>query len=406
MPNALLSPKVYANAGLALLKNNLVAARKVTGEFKDEFKKVGDTVYVKRPPEFTVRQGATASAQDVVEGEVAVKIDRQRGVDVQFTSIEETLTVDSLLKSKTLDAAMAVLAQDVDSAVLGRYVDLPNWVGTPGQKIDSAADFAKAPERMDNQAIPTKGRFALLSASDNYGLLGAFIGLYAQNGVAEDALTKAKLPTILGVDPYMTQSVVNHVTGTRAAGTVNGAGQAVTYDAVKLNYQQTLNVTGVGANATVKAGDVFTVAGVFAVNPRTKAVLDYLQPFTVLADVTANASGVVALTIACPMIVSGAYQTVSAVPAAGAGLSWWGAANTAYPQNLVLTPQAIGLVSAKLVRPYSGECDFAVDKETGIALRYWRFSDGVNDTHMHRWDVLYGVKTLDARQGVRVSGTA
>src|SRR5688572_11648614 len=102
MANTLLTPKVYANVMLKLLKNNLVMGKLVTTEFKNEFKKVGNTVYIKRPPEFIIREGAVAQVQNVVEGEIPIKIDRQRGIDIQFSSIEETLTVDQLLKSEIM----------------------------------------------------------------------------------------------------------------------------------------------------------------------------------------------------------------------------------------------------------------------------------------------------------------
>jgi hypothetical protein len=82
---------------LKLLKNNLVMGRLVTSQFKNEFKKIGNTVYVKRPPEFIIRDGAIADVQPVVEGEVPVVIDKQKGIDISFTSLEETLTRRSLL---------------------------------------------------------------------------------------------------------------------------------------------------------------------------------------------------------------------------------------------------------------------------------------------------------------------
>jgi hypothetical protein len=65
MSHTFLPPKVFANAGLKLLKNNLVMAKLCDTEGVDkEFKPGrGGTVYVKRPPEFTIRTGATASAR-------------------------------------------------------------------------------------------------------------------------------------------------------------------------------------------------------------------------------------------------------------------------------------------------------------------------------------------------------
>jgi hypothetical protein len=406
MANGLLTPKVFARTGLKMLKNNLVAAKLVNSDFKDEFKKIGDTVYVKRRPRFTVRDGAVAVPQDVVEGEVAVKIDQQKGVDVQFTSVEETLTVDALMKSKTLEEAMATLAQAVDSAVVAETLNIPNWVGTPGQIVDSATDFMLAPKRLDNGAIPGTGRFALMGPNDHYGLVANFTTLNTQRGVAEDALRQAELPPIGGVKPYMTQSVINLTTGSRTNGAVNGGSQAVAYTAVKSDFKQSLIIDGVGAAGTIKHGEVFTLAGVYAINPRTRATLDYLQQFTVLADVTADGSGNATVSITPPIIASGAFQNASAGPADNAVLTWMGSASTIYPFSTVLRPDAITLASAKMVMPFSGEADYETDPDTGITVRYWRYSDGTNDLHNHRWDILFGTKTVDGSQGTRLSGTA
>jgi hypothetical protein len=409
MANAFLTPKVYANVMLKLLKNNLVMGRLVTTEFKNEFKKVGDTVYVKRPPEFTIRQGSIAQVQDVLEGEMPVKIDRYRGIDIQYTSLDLTLTVTDLLKNNVMMAQAAQMAQQIDSDLMSMCLEFPNWVGTPGQTIDSAADFFKGPQRLDEMAVPGSDRAGVLSPSDYWALAATFTGLYAQRDVAETALERAKIPLLGNVQPYMTQSVINLTTGTRAtsgAAQVNGAAQNVTYGSINQNdYRQSLLVKGLAAAATIKAGEVFTIAGVYAVNPRTKAVLPYLAPFVNLVDAVASGGGTVTLTIANPIIVSGAYQTVSAAPADSANIVFMGAASTAYPQNALFHKTAIALVFAKLVEPSTGEYSYASDPETGVSIRYWRTSDGTNDTHLHRWDMLYGVKNLDRRLGTRLSGT-
>jgi hypothetical protein len=414
MANALLSPKVYANAGLKLLKNNLVIAKLVNTDFKNEYKKVGNTVYSKRPPEFVVRDGAVANVQDVVEGEVPIVLDKQKGVDVEFTSVEETLTVDSLLKSKTLDSAMAQLATQVDSDLHALSAKFFNWVGTPAQVVNSYSDLLKAPQRLDEMAVPSDKRFALLNPEAGYAMAGAISALTAQTKEATDALTRAKLPTLGNLDVYITQTTASLTTGTRTGGNVDGANQDVAYSAVKDgSWTQALDVEALGNAKTVKAGEVFTIAGVYAVNPRTKAVQSYLQQFTVIADALANstAGGQAELTISPPIIASGAFQNVSAAPDNDAPIVWMGdatATNTdaeTYRPNLVLHRNAITLVTAKMTMPFSGEADYATDPDTGLTVRYWRSSDSINDTHMHRWDVLYGVKAVDPRLGTRLSGT-
>jgi hypothetical protein len=408
MSHTFLPPKVFANAGLKLLKNNLVMAKLCDAEGVDKAFKPGGgaTVNVKRPPEFTIRTGATASAQDVIEGEIAVTIDKQAGVDVQFTSAEETLSVDALLKSKVLDASMSQIASYMDQQLIARVSEFHNWVGTPGAVVDSPADFFLAPQRLDEMAVPANDRNAIMTPQDGYGMAGSLLANAALAGdTARSALQKAKIPILGNVDPYITQTIPSLTTGTRTNGAVNGASQGVTYLSVKSTYQQTLNIDGVGASGTIKQGEVFTIAGVYAVNPRTKAALPYLQQFTALEDRTASSGVVAALNISPPIIASGAFQNVSAVPADDAVLTWLGSASTTYRPSAAFHKTAIKLVSAKLIRPYSGESDFSTDPETGITVRYWRYSNGDNDTHNHRWDVMFGTVNADRRLGVRLSGS-
>jgi hypothetical protein len=208
----------------------------------------------------------------------------------------------------------------------------------------------------------------------------------------------------------MTQSIINLTCGTRAASgatQVNGAGQNVTYLSISANdYKQTFLLKGLTAGHTIKAGEVFSMANVNSVNPRTKQTTGVPYQVVVLEDATADGAGLATVTIANPIITSGAYQTVDAAPADSAAVTWMGTASTAYRQNAVFHKSAIALVFAKLVTPYTGEASYATDPETGVSIRYWRTSDGINDTHLHRWDVLYGVKNVDRRLGTRISGTA
>ena len=408
MANNLLTPKIYANVMLKLLKNNLVMGRLVTTRFNREFKKVGQSIYVKRPPQFVTREGQVAQVQGVDVGEVEVVLDRQRGIDLEFNSVEETLTVDQLLENEYMESAAAQLAQTIDSDLMLSTIEFPNWVGTPGQDINSPADFFLGPQRLDEQAVPGSMRNGVLSPND-YWKLAAFFTAFGFNNsdINRTALQRAQLPIVGNVQPYMTQSVINIVTGTRTAGAINGANQDVTYLEVKDNdYAQTLIIDGVGANATINKGEVFTINGVFAVNPRTKATLTFLQPFVVLEDAVANGAGQVTLTIANPIIVSGAYKTCSAAPADNAVVTFFGNPSTGYVNNVTFHKSAIALAYAKLVAPRTGKFSYATDPETGVSIRYWQTSDGTNDTHLHRWDVLYGVTNVDRRLGVRQSGVA
>lgn len=433
MANTFLPPKVYANAFLKLMKNEIVLPKLVSSEYKDIVVKPisnngnpnGRTVYIKRVPQFTVRDGAVAQVQDVVEGEIAVTIDKQKGVDVEFTSMEETLDVGSLLKSKILKAKASALANQIDGDLHAETKKFYNWVGTPGQAINSYSDLTAGPQRLDEMSVESDGRVGLLHPSDAWAMLGNLSSLTAQTKEATDALTRAKLPMLGNIDWYSTQNASTVTTGTRdGSALIDGANQNSTYAAVKDgNWTQTLTIDAVGNAKTVVAGEVFTIANVYACNPLTKAPLPYLQQFTVITGGTSAASGTataqdLSLTISPPIISSGAFQNVvcagtsSTAPDDDAAIQWMGdstATNTdatTYKFGTIFRPEAIALVSAKLVRPYSGESDYATDPETGLTVRYWRTSDGTNDTHLHRFDVVYGVKMVDPRRGVRISGAA
>src|SRR5690606_29460099 len=123
------------------------------------------------------------------------------------------------LKSQSMKSAMAQLASQVDSDLMATTIEFPSWVGTPGQKIDSPADFFEAPQRLDELCVPMTDRNAVLTPADTYGIAGNLLANAGQAGneVAKNALQKAKIPMLGNTEPYMSQTVYNLTCGTRNA---------------------------------------------------------------------------------------------------------------------------------------------------------------------------------------------
>lgn len=413
MANSTLNASIIAKEATMILENELVMAKQVYRGYESEFGNTvngytpGDTVSIRRPTDFTVRDGATASIQDVVEGSTSISVDKQKGVDFQFTSSELTLDI-KVLSERVIKPAMVQLANQVDRDLMALYSSVPNWVGTPGQTINSYTDFSKAPERLDSYAVPMADRSAALSPSDHWGLLGNQTGLYIQNA-ASSAYREGSLGKIGGIDTYMSQNVPTHTVGV-ATGTplVNGGSQNVTYDSVKTTMTQSL-VTDGWTNSTtgiLKAGDVITIANVFAVNPVTKATLPFLKQFVVTADANSGAStGPATLTIYPAIIASGAFQNVSAAPADNAAITVLGTGGTGYAQNLVFHKNAFALAMVPMIMP-SGAVGGARESYNGVSVRIQPYYDGANDINKWRCDILYGVKAVDPRLATRLSGTA
>lgn len=406
MANAELTIDVIAKESLMILENNLVMANLVHRGHESDFGnamngyEAGDTIRIRRPTDFTVRDGAVAVNQDIVEGSVSLVVDKQKGIDFGFTSKELTLNIGEL-SERVIKPAMVQLANQVDLDLAALYSSVPNWVGTPGQTVNSFADFALGPQLLDQYAVPMDGRSAILSPADHWGLLGSQTALYMQD-VAKGAYRNGSLGMIGGVDTYMSQNAPTHTVGSDVTTvTINQAltTSTTTYASVKTTMQQTVTIAG----GTLNPGDVFTVANVNAVNPVGKGDLGFLKTFTVISY-SANT-----LVFYPAMIWTGAFQNVAVAAGTtdlnGAALVFQGTASTAYRQNMVFHKNAFALAMVPMVAP-PGAPAVSRQSHKGVSVRLIPTYDGTNDRSNYRLDILYGCKVLDPRLATRLSGTA
>jgi hypothetical protein len=410
MANTTLTASNIARVAIMELENNLVFAKKVFRGYESDIKKEtngykeGGTIEVRRPMDYTVRDGAVMDVQDTTEGKFTLTVDKRKGVDFEFSSQDLTLSV-SQLNERFIKPAMIQLANQVDADLAAEYKNVSKWVGTPGETINSNQDFSKGPERLDLMAVPQDGRSAVLSTADHWGLIGAQTSLLNDKLVGS-AYTNGSLGRIGGVETYMSQNAPTHTNATHSGTPLtNGANQAVTYATSKDTNTQTLITDGwTSGSVTLTAGSVFTIADVYDVNPVTKATLPHLKQFTVVTTIS-DTTGDITLTMSPAAIASGAHQTVSADIGDGKAITVMGTTATNYTQNLMFNKNAFALVMCPLVAP-PGAVEVARQSYKGCNVRVIPVYDGVNDVSKWRLDILYGVKTIDERQAVRVSGTA
>ena len=414
MSNTTLTADIIAKEAVAILDNECLMAGLVHRGYEDEFSKkvngytVGEVVSIRRPTDFTVRNGATAVIQDVVEGKTTFTVDKQKGVDFKFTSQDLTLQIGDLA-DRVIKPAMIQLANQIDRDVMALYKYVPNHVTIPSGGIDSFADFALAAKRMDLLAIPDDNRSAVLTPTDHWALLGSQTALYMQD-VAKGAYRNAKVGMIGGIDTYMSRNYPSHTTGARTGtdlvdqALVDGTHTWATYkDATTV----TLHIDGAASETAGywKAGDTFTISDVYDVNPVTKAQLPHLKMFTMMADGTTAATNEGDATIWPPLILSGAQQTcylVSGTEINDNTVTYQGVASTAYDQNLFFHKNAFGLVMVPMVAP-PGATDVGRRTYKGLSVRVIPYYDGTNDVSNWRLDVLYGTKVIDPRLAVRAS---
>lgn len=414
MANTTLTADVVAKTALAILENDLTVVKSFHRVYEDEFDKkvngyaVGDAIRIRRPADFSVRSGAVVDLQDVIEGRTTLTVDTQKGVDFKFTAADLTLKVEDLAE-RVIKPAMSALVNEITSDCLTTmYKKTYNWAGTPGQTINSWADFAKGPERLDEMAVPTENRHAVLAPADHWALLGAQTGLYMSD-VAKSAYRKANLGELADVMIHKSQVVPTMTTGTRDNTTplVKGANQNVSYDTAKNTWTQTLDTDGWDNSATIEAGMVFTIADCYMVNPKTKVSTGILQQFVVPTATTAHASGgTTTLTISPPIITSGPHQTVTFTSDMDDNaITVVGSAATGYRQNMVYHKNAFAFAMVPLVVP-PGVTGASRESYKGFSCRVIPGYDFVNDIARWRLDVLYAKDVIDPRLITRLSGTA
>ncbi len=415
MANNVLTYGLIAKRAVEVLENNLVMASQVYRGYEAEYSrnvngyKPGATITVRRPAEFVYREGAIAQVQNAEEGSVQITVNQQGGADMNFTSKDLTLDIVDF-SERFIEPAMITIAQAVDQKTAGLMADIPNWVGTPGNTLSNFDSFAASTQRLDDTAIGSSPRVGVVTPKDARGLQANLTG--PQSLFAPDMVSKVyrdgALPPIDGVSLFKTQNYYTQTTGTRTNGTLNGGTLSTTWSSSKDTNTISFSMTGLGASATIKKGEVFTLAGVYDVNPRSGVALPYLKQFVVTADVTAAGGGtatVVASPALIPVNTPGAHWNASAAPATNAAVTWLGTASTSYANNIVFNKNAFALVMVPLERPEGGLAKVSRMSHKGINVRVLSFYDGINDNNIWRFDVLFGLKTIDPRQAVRLSGT-
>ena len=400
MANTLLNTSKILDKSLMILENNLAFSGRVNKEYSDEFAikgaKVGSTVNVRKPVRFVGTTGPALAIENVVETVVPVTLDTQFHVDFTFSSQELTLNIDDFA-DRYLKPAMATIANKIDFDGLGLYTSVANQVGTAGTTPNDIATLLAAGTRLDQEATPRDGqRTVVWDPAANGSMVKAAAGLFNAPRPISDQYESGIFVPALGFDIGMDQNIRQATAGTRTNGTVSGAGQT----------GSTLLVTGLGAAGTVAAGDTFTIAGVFAVNPQSRQSTRVLRQFTVTAAATADGSGNATLSI-FPAINTAAsnqqYQTVSAGPANAAVVTWDVAAGTQYTVNLAYHKNAFTLATADLQMPEG--VDFAGRRNhKGISMRIVRQYAIGTDTFPCRIDVLYGWRPIYQELACRIAG--
>ena len=401
MANSLLTIDMITRKALEILENNLVITRTVNRQYDDSFAvegaKIGSTLRIRLPDRALVTDGAALQVQDDNEQFTSLTVSSQKHIGVNFTSAELTMQLDDFAE-RVLKPRISQLASSIDADVANSYKSMFQSVGTPGTTPATSLVLLQSMQKLNESAVGMSPRYATVNPAANAGLVEGMKGLFNPVSTISRQFKNGLMGEgILGLDEInMSQSIKQHTTGSRT-----GAHSVTT--TVSTQGQATINITGTGTQ-TIAAGDVFTISGVYAVNPQTRESTGSLQQFVVTEAATAVAGAYTAVKISPALYTSvNALATVDSFPQATATVTFLGSASTQYPQNLVYHKDAISFATADLLLPQG--VDMASRQvHNGISMRIVRQYDINNDRLPCRIDVLYGYGVIRPPMAVRLWG--
>jgi hypothetical protein len=393
MANQLLTISMITQESLRVLTGSLKFVTNVAQRWDSEFAikgaKIGQTVNIRKPARYVGRTGPVINIESQTETYVPLTLDQQYGVDLSFTSAEQTMSLD-MYSDRVIKPAMANIANRIDAYGLTYLSKVYNQVGSPGSAVTSLSTYLSAGVKLDQNLAPRDGTWNFLADPNTQAVAtGLGLNLFNPQPVISEQYRKGQLAEALGFKWYMDQNMPIHANGT-FSGTieVDGAGQTGSTLVIK------------GLTGTLTAGTVFTIQGVNAVNPQTKATLGVPQQFVVLA----NRTGAGSMTISPAIVTSGAFQNVSAGPAADADLTIAGGSAVSTQLSCAYHPDAFVFGCSDLDVPGGTDRAFrATDPQTGLSVRIIRDYNVLSDVWVTRFDILFGFNTLYEQLACRVA---
>lgn len=409
MANSLKFIDMVAREALAIAHEKCSFIGTVDRQYDDSFgktgAKVGSTLRVRNPNQYTRRQGSRVmDVQDQDESTQTITVATQDGVDMRFNSAELTLDTDSpsdvaAFSKRYIEPAVSVLASGIEGDFLAYATKATyNVAGTAGSAINSLVVPGAARAKMNQGLAPKDSRAIQMDSSTMGGLVNGVAAYFNPSNAIASQYREGMIARTAMADYYENERVWTLTNSNDITGTTDAAAQ-VTDGGTTIDMADTIT------NATV--GSVFTVAGVYDCHPETKAAYPHLKQFVV----TANASGV--CTVSPATILTGAKKNVCSSTGANLAttdfnskaLVFIGAASTSYLQSLMYHKDAFQFVTADLpLMDDAHKC--ARRTQDGLSMRVWMASDIRNDELLMRLDILYGMAALRPAWACRMIGAA
>lgn len=362
MSNTFLTPSIIAREALMQLKSTLVMGSLVYRDYETEFKKVGESITIKKPPVFTARDAATDISgaglvtQNVTETGVTMTVDRWKYVRFAVGSKEKAMTLDELAQ-RIIRPAILPIAEEVDAYLCSLYTGIPYHAGTAGTTPDSLAALGAVGKVLMDNKVPTDDIALVMNPACQAQMWPLMAAMQSPKPTpGNPALERAQLGLINNMNCFMDQNIKTHTAGVPGGTPAASASAGAT----------SLTIASGGNAGTYKLGDLISIATCDG-------------QYVVTEDLTLNGSGAGTLKIYPALEKTITSQVVTLVAAH--------AANMAFHRN------AIALATAPLEPPAGGAKGEVVTMD-GITARVVYAWDNAAMSDVITIDILYGAKLV------------
>lgn len=389
MANTLLTIDMITKSAVELFKNSNAFIQNLDTQYDDQFAKpgmkIGNTLRIRLPNDYTVRTGTAAQPQDTNEQSITLVLGTQKGVDVSFSTAERTMSIDDY-EEIVLEPMLNDLAGDVAQTIMGgveggvsNYVS--NVDGGGAVISPTSRTILNAGALLSKRSARTNGRNLVADPYTMAAMVSTMQGLFNPTSEISKQYKTAQIYSALNFRWFEDQTVLVHTTGSFSAG---GAVSTAGFSGTSLPVSA---ITG-----TFNKGDIVTVDNTNAVNRVTKATDGVLQQFVVTANVPTGSTVIPIYPAIIPPVagVAAQYQTVANSPANGAQVRLVNQANESYRKNVGYTSNAITMATADLIMPKKGVEEAARAVYDGISMRMLTAYIPGTDQMLTRLDVLFG----------------
>lgn len=362
---------------------------------KPDGAQIGYTAQVRIPQRFRVKRGQALQQQAILNQTVPVSLTDQLQVAMGWSSADDALLVEEVQSRYTKPAGKA-LANECDVFAGNQvYKSVFYSIGSPGTTISNNETWTDGVAVLRAFGVPDE-LYAVTTPQQQSKLVANNIAQFnPQSQIGEIFKSGLFAMGALGVDEWAWDSnMPTHTTGSFTSSTPAVAGGSQT--------GSTLAIDGMGTYA-LKEGDVFTIDGVYGVNPISYSNTQILQQFVLTADVSGSSSATLSISPALIADTSSQLQTVTALPADNAAISFLGSTGTvgatmtatASKQNIICNPAAFAWVMADLPVKLAGAVAGRVsDPQAKVSIRYVDQYNIQTDQLPRRMDCIVGAAPI------------